>query len=108
MYGTLNSLFHIIKVLPLLISIGNLALLIIISQVYWNRNREMEIKFNIMVLFFMFFLLQNLLFVAYFIFNFSNNFNTVISPLIFLGFEFTIFSILLKGTWNGARLDLKK
>ncbi len=102
MYGELNLLFCIFKVAPLFISIGNLLLIIIILFFYWSRTRVMKLRFNSMALFFTFFLIQNLLFAAYFVLNIPNNFNDLIAPIIFLGFECAALLILLRVTWNEA------
>lgn len=107
MYWELNLLFYISKVAPLLISIGNSVLLIIILHVYWSKNRQMQLKFNIMVVFFIVFLVQNLIFTVYFLLNTPNNFNTLIAPIIFLGFEFIALSLLLKETCNEIPMDLE-
>jgi hypothetical protein len=107
MYWELNLLFYILKVAPLLISIGNLALLVMILHIYWSKNRQIQLKFNIMVIFFTCFMIQNLVFAVYFILNLPNNFNTLISPIIFLGFEFIALSLLLKETYNDMPIDLE-
>lgn len=107
MHWELNLLFEIMKLAPLLISLGNLILLIIILYIYWSRNHGMHSRLNSIAVFLTFFVVQNFVFVVYFIFNIPNNLNVLMAPIIFLGFEFIVFLQLLKLTWNEARLDLE-
>jgi len=102
MSAELNQLFCIFKLLPLSISIGNLLLIMIILYFYWSRTKVMQLRFNSMVLFFAFFLIQNLLFAAYFVLKIPNNFNDLIAPIIFLGFECAALLLVLRVTWNDA------
>lgn len=107
MYWELNSLFYFIKVAPFLISIGNLLLLTIILYINWGIKREIQSKSRSMMIFFIFFLGQNLLFAGYFILNIPNNFNMVIAPLVFLCFEFIALILLLKVTRDETKLVLE-
>ncbi len=62
----------------------------------------MQLRFNSMVLFFLFFLIQNLLFAAYLVLKIHNTSNDLIAPIIFLGFECAALLLLLRVTWNEA------
>jgi hypothetical protein len=102
-YGLFNHvsstspMFLLFKITPLLTSIGNMVLLIVILYIYMGSYREVQYRFTrSLVIFSLLFLVQNLFFAVYFIFNIPNNFNRVLVPNLFLWFEFLMLLLLLK------------
>lgn len=98
-YGVLNlipTLFALIKSSALITSIANIILLIGMLYVYLERYLKVKSKFTTsLVLFSLLFLVQNILFSIYFVFNLPETFINAILPLIFLGLEFTALALLL-------------
>jgi hypothetical protein len=106
-YGLFNHvsstspMFLLFKITPLLTSIGNMVLLIVILYIYMGSYREVQYRFTrSLVIFSLLFLVQNLFFAVYFIFNIPNNLPMIIAPILFLWSEFIGFVIFLKVTWN--------
>jgi len=98
-YGVLNlipALFALIKASALITSIANIILLIGMLYVYLERYLKVKSKFTTtLVLFSLLFLIQNILFSIYFVFNLPETIINALLPLIFLGLEFTALTLLL-------------
>lgn len=98
-YGFLNlipTLFVLIKSSALITSIANIILLIGMLYVYLERYLKVKSKFTTtLVLFSLLFLIQNILFSIYFVFNLPETLINALLPLIFLGLEFTALTLLL-------------
>jgi len=98
-YGVLNlipTLFALIKSSALITSIANIILLIGMLYVYLERYLKVKSKFTTsLVLFSLLFLVQNILFSIYFVFNLPETLINALLPLIFLGLEFTALALLL-------------
>ncbi|EKQ53356.1 MAG: hypothetical protein B655_1323 [Methanobacterium sp. Maddingley MBC34] len=98
-YGFLNlipTLFALIKSSALITSIANIILLIGMLYVYLERYLKVKSKFTTsLVLFSLLFLVQNILFSIYFVFNLPETLINALLPLIFLGLEFTALALLL-------------
>ena len=98
-YGFLNlipTLFALIKSSALITSIANIILLIGMLYVYLERYLKVKSKFTTsLVLFSLLFLVQNILFSIYFVFNLPETIINALLPLIFLGLEFTALALLL-------------
>ena len=90
------TLYALVKVSALITSIANIILLIGMLYVYVERYRKVKSKFTTtLVSFSLLFLLQNILFSFYFIFNLPETIINALLPLIFLGLEFTALALLL-------------
>ena len=99
MSDILPTLFLLVKASALITSIANICLLIGMLYVYLERYLRVKSKFTTtLVSFTLLFLLQNVLFSIYFIFNLPPTIVNAILPLIFLGLEFTALTLLLKVT----------
>jgi hypothetical protein len=98
-YGFFNlipTLFALIKSSALITSIANIILLIGMLYVYLERYLKVKSKFTTsLVLFSLLFLVQNILFSIYFVFNLPETLINALLPLIFLGLEFTALALLL-------------
>ena len=98
-YGVFNlipTLFVLIKSSALITSIANIILLIGTLYVYLERYLKVKSKFTTtLVLFSLLFLIQNILFSIYFVFNLPETIINALLPLIFLGLEFTALALLL-------------
>lgn len=96
-----KMVFKLFIAAPIVISMVNIVLLILMLYIYLSGYNKAQNDFvTILVLFAVFFLIQNLVFVVYFIFNIPNSLNAVIAPVIFSGFEFIALALLLKITYN--------
>lgn len=94
-----NALFILIKWSALITSVANICLLVGMLYVYLERYLKVKSKFTTtLVLFALLFLLQNILFSVYFIFNLPQTIIDSIIPLMFLGLEFVALALLLKVT----------
>ncbi|MDI6725074.1 MAG: hypothetical protein QMD61_10560 [Methanobacterium sp.] len=94
-----NALFLLIKWSALITSIANICLLVGMLYVYLERYLKVKSKFTTtLVLFALLFLIQNILFSVYFIFNLPRTIIGSIIPLVFLGLEFVALALLLKVT----------
>lgn len=81
---------------PLITSIANICLLMGMLYVYMERFLKVKSKFTTtLVLFTLLFLIQNLLFSIFFIFNVPQTIPNAVFLLIFLGLEFTALALLL-------------
>ncbi len=90
------TLFALVKASALITSIANIVLLIGMLYVYLERYLKVKSKFTTtLVLFSLLFLVQNILFSIYFVFNLPETIINAILPLIFLGLEFTALALLL-------------
>jgi hypothetical protein len=90
------TLYALVKVSALITSIANIILLIGMLYVYVERYRKVKSKFTTtLVSFTLLFLLQNILFSFYFVFNLPETLINALLPLIFLGLEFTALALLL-------------
>lgn len=92
----LPSLLILIKYSALITSIANIFLLIGMLYVYLERYLNVKSKFTTtLVLFSLLFLVQNILFSVYFLYNLPETVINAILPLVFLGLEFTALALLL-------------
>jgi len=92
----LPSLLILIKSSALITSIANICLLIGMLIVYFERYVKVKSKFTTtLVLFSLLFLVQNIVYSIYLIYNPPATINTAVFPLIFLGLEFTALALLL-------------
>lgn len=83
----------------LIASIANIFLLIGMLYVYLERYLKVKSKFTTtLVLFASLFLVQNILFSVYFLFNLPETIVNAVILLIFLGLEFVALALLLKIT----------
>ena len=90
------TLILLVKASPIITSIANVCLLIGMLYVYLERYLKVKSKFTTtLVLFTLLFLLQNILFTAYFLFNFPQTIINAVLPFIFSGLEFTTLALLL-------------
>lgn len=90
------TLIILVKYSPLITSIANICLLVGMLYVYLGRYLKVKSKFTTtLVLFTSLFMIQNVLFSIYFIFNVSESLITSVTLLIFLGLEFTALALLL-------------
>jgi hypothetical protein len=81
---------------PLITSIANICLLVIMLYVYLERFLKVKSKFTTtLVLFTSLFLIQNILFSIYFLFNIPETITNAVFLLIFLGLEFAALTLLL-------------
>jgi hypothetical protein len=99
LYGILNlipTLLALVKASALITSVANIILLIGMLYVYVERYLKVKSKFTTtLVLFASLFLVQNILFSVYFVFNPPGTIINALLPLIFLGLEFTALALLL-------------
>jgi hypothetical protein len=92
----LPTLLILVKYSPLITSIANICLLVGMLYVYMERYLKVKSKFTTtLVLVSLLFLLQNILFSIYFIFNLPETVINAVLLLVFLGLEFTALSLLL-------------
>jgi len=92
----LPSLLILIKYSALITSIANIFLLIGMLYVYLERYLNVKSKFTTtLVLFSLLFLVQNILFSVYFLYNPPETVINAVLPLVFLGLEFTALALLL-------------
>ena len=92
----LPSLLILIKYSALITSIANIFLLIGMLYVYLERYLKVKSKFTTtLVLFSLLFLVQNILFSVYFLYNLPETVINAVLPLVFLGLEFTALALLL-------------
>jgi hypothetical protein len=90
------TLLILVKYSPLITSIANICLLVGMLYVYLERYMKVKSKFTTtLVLVSLLFLVQNILFSIYFIFNLPETPINAVLPLVFLGLEFTALSLLL-------------
>lgn len=90
------TLITLVKSSALITSIANIVLLIGMLYVYLERYLKVKSKFTTtLVLFALLFLIQNILFSVYFVFNLPETIINAVIPLIFLGLEFTALALLL-------------
>ena len=94
--GIVPSLLILVKYSPIITSIANICLLVGMLYVYLERYLKVKSKFTTtLVLFSLLFLIQNILFSIYFIFNLPETIINALIPLVFLGLEFTALALLL-------------
>lgn len=90
------TLIILVKYSPLITSIANICLLAGMLYVYLGRYLKVKSKFTTtLVLFTSLFMIQNVLFSIYFIFNVFESLVSSVTLLIFLGLEFTALALLL-------------
>ena len=93
------NLFLLVLYSALITSIANIFLLGGMLYVYLERYRQVKSKFTTtLVLFTVLFLVQNILFSIYYLFNLPQNIVNAVMPLVFLGLEFVALALLLKIT----------
>jgi len=88
--------------LDILISIGNIILLISLIYIYWDSYKEMKTRFTLgLMLFACLLLLQNLLFTGFLLFHQAFRTSEIDLPLFLLNItEFLALVILLKITYE--------
>ena len=92
----LPTLLILVKYSPIITSIANICLLVGMLYVYLERYLKVKSKFTTtLVLVSLLFLVQNILFSFYFIFNLPETLINAVLPLVFLGLEFTALALLL-------------
>ncbi len=92
----LPTLIILVKYSALITSIANICLLAGMLYVYMERYLKVKSKFTTtLVLFTSLFLIQNVLFSVYFLFNVPESLFNAVFLLIFLGLEFTALALLL-------------
>ena len=92
----LPSLIILIKYSALITSIANICLLVGMLYVYLERYISVKSKFTTtLVLFSLLFLVQNILFSVYFLYNLPETLVGAVIPFVFLGLEFTALALLL-------------
>jgi hypothetical protein len=90
------TLIILVKYSALITSVANICLLVGMLYTYMERYLKVKSKFTTtLVLFSLLFLIQNILFSVYFIFNVPESLVNSVILLIFLGLEFTALSLLL-------------
>lgn len=93
------TLFLLVLFSALITSVANIILLIGMLYVYLERYLKVKSKFTTtLVLFASLFLVQNILFSVYFLFNLPETIINAVTLLIFLGLEFVALALLLKIT----------
>lgn len=117
LYSVFNTIFVMIfqKVLIspciflfviIVISVANMICLTMIIHTYWGQYREVKSKFTIsLVLLFLVFMAQNFLFTVYFLLYLPKNCFDAIGPLLFLGCEFMVLTLFLKGSQKPNQLN---
>lgn len=96
LFGLLPTLITLVKYSALITSIANICLLLGMLYVYLERYQKVKSKFTTtLVLFTSLFLVQNVLFSVYFLFNIPETIVNAVLLLIFLGLEFTALALLL-------------
>ncbi len=92
----LPTLLILVKYSALITSIANICLLACMLYVYLERYLKVKSKFTTtLVLFTLLFLIQNILFSVYFVFNVPEAIFNALVLLIFLGLEFAALALLL-------------
>lgn len=90
------TLIILVKYSALITSVANICLLVGMLYIYMERYLKVKSKFTTtLVLFSLLFLIQNILFSVYFIFNIPESIINAVILLIFLGLEFTALALLL-------------
>jgi hypothetical protein len=90
------TLLILVKYSALITSIANICLLAGMLYVYMERYLKVKSKFTTtLVSFTLLFLIQNVLFSVYFLFNVPESLVNAVVLLIFLGLEFTALALLL-------------
>jgi len=80
----------------LITSVANICLLAGMLYVYLERYLKVKSKFTAtLVLFATLFLVQNILFSVYFVYNVPQTIINAMIPLVFLGLEFVALALLL-------------
>lgn len=92
----------LIGFLDIVISIGNIVLLIFLIYIYWGSYKEMKTRFSLgLLLFACLLLLQNLLFTGFLLFHQAFRVSAIDLPLLLLNVtEFLALAILLKITYE--------
>jgi hypothetical protein len=94
--STVPTLLILVKYSPFITSIANIFLLAGMLYVYLERYLKVKSKFTTtLVLFSVLFMMQNILFSIYFIFNLPETLINAILPLVFVGLEFIALALLL-------------
>ena len=92
----LPTLLILVKYSALITSIANICLLVGMLYIYMERYLKVKSKFiTTLVLFSVLFLVQNILFSIYTIFNLPETIIDAVLPLVFVGLEFTALALLL-------------
>jgi hypothetical protein len=92
----LPTLVILVKYSPLITSIANICLLGGMLYVYMERYMKVRSKFTTtLVLFSLLFLVQNILFSIYTLFNLPETLINAVLPLVFVGLEFAALALLL-------------
>ena len=94
--GVVPTLLILVKYSPFITSIANICLLVGMLYVYMERYLKVKSKFTTtLVLFTLLFMVQNILFSIYFIFNLPGTIINALLLLVFVGLEFTALALLL-------------
>ncbi len=97
---------RILQFAILIISFANMICLTRIIQIYGGQYREVKSKFTlILVLLFLVFMVQNFLFTVYFLLYLPKSCLDAIGPLLFLGCEFIVLTLFLKGSQKPNQLN---
>ena len=92
----------IIGLLDIIVSFGNIILLLTLLYIYWGNYKKMKTQFTLgLMLFAALFLLQNLLFTGFLLFHQAFRVSEIDLPLLLLNVtEFLALIILLKITYE--------
>jgi len=90
----------------IIISVANMICLTMIIHNYWGQYREIKSKITLsLILLFLMFMAQNFIFTVYFLLYLPKNCFDVIGPLLFLGCEFIVLTLFLKGSQKPNQLN---
>ncbi|EKF86730.1 hypothetical protein A994_00550 [Methanobacterium formicicum DSM 3637] len=82
-------------------SVANMICLTMIIHNYWGQYREIKSKITLsLILLFLVFMVQNFIFTVYFLLYLPKNCIDIIGPLLFLGCEFIVLTLFLRGVRN--------
>jgi len=91
-----STLLILVKYSVLITSIANICLLVGMLYVYIERYLKVKSKFTTtLVLFSLLFMVQNILYSFYYIFNLPETPIDAVLPFVFLGLEFAALTLLL-------------
>lgn len=115
LYSVFNTIFEIIfqtvlnsprifQFAAIVTSIANIICLTMIIHIYWEQYTEVKSKLTLsLLLLFLLFMVQNFLFTLYFLFYLPKSCIHAVGPLFFLGCEFIVLTLFLKGSQEEIR-----
>lgn len=88
-------------------SVANMICLTMIIHNYWGQYREIKSKITLsLILLFLVFMAQNFIFTVYFLLYLPKSCLDIIGPLLFLGCEFIVLTLFLKGSQKPNQLNI--